>query len=123
MRCSRSYLWLVGLGRVVCFSGLHRLLLAPAQDEQASPPAFHPLVNFLPESHKIVHGGNYGYRYHEPDGSMGDDADGKEEEAEIPGFPMKRQNRSYDRDNLHHHFELTQVTGFNGEAGRRRNGT
>src|SRR4029077_9445695 len=110
----------MSFGGIVGFGFLQRFFLAPAQDERTTPAALHSLVNFLPESPEVIDGGNDGDANHKPDGHFRYQVNRQHEregaEMEGPYVPAYGQDGGNHGDDLHHHLELAQLAGFNGEA-------
>src|SRR5438270_569351 len=111
---------------IIGLSLLQSLLLAPAENKRTPSPPLHPLVDLLPEGPEIVDGRDDGNTHHEPDGHLRYQIDRQpeREEAEIesPDIPADGQNRRHHGDDLHHHLQLAQLTGLNGEAFRSGDG-
>src|ERR1700692_1581508 len=92
-------------------------LSATAQNESAAAALDPAPVNFRPEGDKVIDGRHQRDTHHKPDGKISDPVDGENVVAVNRPFlpPVVEDDRNHGYD-LHHHFELTELTGFYGEA-------
>jgi hypothetical protein len=92
-------------------------LLAPAENEGSTSAFFYLVINLLPESNEIVARGPERQHHHEPDRHERDPVHRKEiSVVDGPLLPAMVENYRHDGDNLHNHFELAEIAGFNREA-------
>src|SRR5215469_15570946 len=97
-------------------------LLPAAQDERPATAPLDTAINLRPECREVVARGPQRKRYHRPHRRLGDELHGKDEPAPLPHCPARVQDCSRHRDNLQHHLEFAQITGFDREALLRGNG-
>src|SRR5690242_4268140 len=93
----------IGLG----FVGVKIVTLAGKDKGTTSAaPGGNLAVDFGPECDKVIHRRDDRHQNHEPNREVGDQVDGKDETADIPGKPLMIQDGRYDTYDLNHHFQL-----------------
>src|SRR5579862_2744652 len=92
-------------------------LSAPAQDEGTAAALYHAPVDLRPEGHKIINRRHQRDTHHEPDREIGDPVDGEDVVAiDWPFLPAMVEDDGDDGNDLHHHLELAEIAGFDGET-------
>src|ERR1017187_9341300 len=81
------------------------------------------MVDLLPESNEIVDCRNAGDQNSEIDGCDSDPLDWNDEKAELPLIPLVGKDGRDHRHNLDDSLQFAEITGLNGEALRRSDGT
>src|SRR6266516_1323203 len=91
-------------------------LLAPAKDERPPVALHYVSIDFSPERNKVVPSRNQRYPHHKPDRQISDPVHRENVRPHGPLPPAMIENHGDHGNNLHKHFELAQIAGFNGEA-------
>src|ERR1039458_4281948 len=98
-------------------------LAATAENESAAAALGHAPVNLRPECGEVIDGRNQRNADHEPDRDVGDPVH-REDEVPVnrPLLPAVVKNDRNHGNDLHHHLELAQFAGFDGETLGRSDG-
>src|SRR5579871_3389561 len=108
----------LGRGSDITVGSRRRHWFGAAAENKCAAAALHAApVNFGPESHKIVDCRHQRDTYHEPDREISNPVNRENVMAiHRPFLPAVVEDDGNDRNDLNHHFELTQLAGLDGET-------
>src|SRR5262249_52193209 len=92
-------------------------LFAPAENERATPGLDYMAIDLRPEGVEVISCRDQRQNYHKPNGETRDPVDGENISA-IHGKlrPAVVENNRNNGNDLHDHFELAEIAGFDGKT-------